>query len=171
MSEKGRKDIIPERSPRICELKLDEKSIIRRNTEIEHERRVAIFDLLEENFFDPLTDFEDGYAGPYKLVLRMEDNRLAMDVSSTSDRILETIILPLTPFRRIIKEYFLICDSYFQAIKSASPRQIEAIDMGRRGLHNDGSELLRERLAERAIVDHLTARRLFTLLCVLQIRG
>lgn len=171
MSEKGRNDIIPERSPRICELKLDEKSIIRRNTDIEHERRVAIFDLLEENFFDPLADFEGGYAGPYKLVLRMEDNRLAMDVISTSDQMLETIILPLTPFRRVIKEYFLICDSYFQAIKSASPRQIEAIDMGRRGLHNDGSELLRERLAERATVDHLTARRLFTLLCVLLIRG
>ena len=156
---------------RISEIKLDEKSIIRRNVEIEHERRVAIFDLLEENYFAPKTAYPSGYAGPFRLVLRVEDNRLAMDIFDSAGDLLETIILPLTPFRRIIKEYFMVCDSYFQAIKSASPRQIEAIDMGRRGLHNDGSELLRERLSERVDVDHLTARRLFTLLCVLQIRG
>ena len=156
---------------RISEIRLDEKSIIRRNADIEHERRVAIFDLLEENFFAPKTAYANDYAGPFKLILRMEDNRLAMDIFDLGGDLLETVILPLTPFRRIIKEYFLICDSYFQAIKSASPRQIEAIDMGRRGLHNDGSTLLQERLAERVTLDHLTARRLFTLLCVLQIRG
>ncbi len=161
----------PEKSLRLCDVKLDEKSIIKRNSDIEHERRVAIFDLLEENYFEPLADYVSEYAGPFKLVLRMEDNRLALDIKTIADVLLETVVLPLTPFRRIIKEYFLICDSYFQAIKSASPRQIEAIDMGRRGLHNDGSALLRERLAEKITVDHDTARRLFTLLCVLQIRG
>ncbi|MEX1147189.1 MAG: UPF0262 family protein [Sphingomonadales bacterium] len=156
---------------RICDVRLDEQSIIRRNPDIEHERRVAIFDLLEDNVFLPKGDHAGSYRGPYKLVLRLEDNRLAIDIMTVVDVSLETIVLPLTPFRRIIKEYFLICDSYFKAIKSASPRQIEAIDMGRRGLHNDGSELLRERLTDKAEVDFDTARRLFTLLCVLQIRG
>lgn len=156
---------------RICDLRLDEQSIIRRNPDIEHERRVAIFDLLEDNSFEPKAEHAGDYPGPYKLTLRLEDNRLAMDIATVDDVILETVVLPLTPFRRVIKEYFLICDSYFKAIKSASPRQIEAIDMGRRGLHNDGSELLQERLRDKVIVDFDTARRLFTLLCVLQIRG
>lgn len=157
-------------SKRIIDLRLDERSILRRNSDIEHERQVAIFDLLEENYFAPRTEYDDGYPGPYHVVLRIEDNRLAIDVKSAENVALETFILPLTPFRRIVKEYFLICDSYFKAIKTASPRQIEAIDMGRRGLHNEGSELLRERLADKATIDHDTARRLFTLLCVLQIR-
>jgi uncharacterized protein (UPF0262 family) len=156
---------------RITDLKLDEKSIIRRNADIEHERRVAIFDLLEENYFAPVTTYAGDYPGPFRITLRIEDNRLAMDVKTTEDALLETVVVPLTPFRRIIKEYFLICDSYFKAIKTASPRQIEAIDMGRRGLHNEGSELLRERLGERVVVDHDTARRLFTLICVLHIRA
>lgn len=156
---------------RITDLKLDEKSIIRRNADIEHERRVAIFDLLEDNYFAPAAVYMGEYPGPFRITLRIEDNRLAMDIKTTDDVMLETVVVPLTPFRRIIKEYFLICDSYFKAIKSASPRQIEAIDMGRRGLHNDGSELLRERLAERVVVDHDTARRLFTLICVLHIRA
>lgn len=158
-------------SRRICDVRLDEQSIIRRNPDIEHERRVAIFDLLEDNMFIPRGEHADTYKGPYKLVLRIEDNRLAIDILTIADVALETIVLPLTPFKRIIKEYFLICDSYFKAIKSASPRQIEAIDMGRRGLHNDGSDLLKERLADKAEVDFDTARRLFTLLCVLHIRG
>ena len=156
---------------RITDLKLDEKSIIRRNADIEHERRVAIFDLLEDNFFAPKTIYAGNYEGPFRVVLRIEDNRLAVDIQDLDDVILETVVLPLTPFRRIIKEYFLICDSYFKAIKTASPRQIEAIDMGRRGLHNEGSELLRERLAEKVEIAHDTSRRLFTLLCVLQIRA
>lgn len=156
---------------RITDLKLDEKSIIRRNADIEHERRVAIFDLLEDNFFAPKTPYADNYEGPFRVVLRIEDNRLALDIKNLEEAILETVVLPLTPFRRVIKEYFLICDSYFKAIKTASPRQIEAIDMGRRGLHNEGSELLRERLAEKVEIDHDTSRRLFTLLCVLQIRA
>lgn len=155
---------------RIIDLKLDERSILRRNPDIEHERRVAIFDLIEDNHFAPAATYAGGYGGPFHVLLRMEDNRLAIDIKTADSRPLETVILPLTPFRRVIKEYFLICDSYFKAIKTASPRQIEAIDMGRRGLHNEGSELLRERLAERVTVDRDTARRLFTLLCVLQIR-
>lgn len=155
---------------RIVELRLDEKSILRRNPDIEHERRVAIFDLLEDNYFAPVHSYADGYEGPYRLTLRMEDNRLAIDIMRTSGDLLETLVLPLTPIKRIIKEYFLVCDSYFKAITTASPRQIEAIDMGRRGLHNEGSEILRERLKDKAAVDHDTARRLFTLVCVLQIR-
>lgn len=167
----GAEQASAEETRRICDLRLDETSIIRRNADIEHERRVAIFDLLEENAFEPRADHTEEYPGPYKLVLRLEDNRLAMDILTVDDVALETVVLPLTPFRRVIKEYFLICDSYFKAIKSASPRQIEAIDMGRRGLHNEGSELLKERLADKVTVDFDTARRLFTLLCVLQIRG
>ena len=155
---------------RISQIELDESSIIRRNADIEHERRVAIFDLLEDNLFAPLGELEDGYDGPYDVVLRMVDNRLVFDIRTEDGKPLTNITLPLTPFKRVIKEYFLICDSYYTAIKSASPRQIEAIDMGRRGLHNEGSELLMERLADKVELDMDTARRLFTLICVLQIR-
>jgi len=158
----------------ISHIELDETSIIRRNADIEHERRVAIFDLLEENHFVPKSRFEnvmpEGYDGPYQVVMRMEENRLALDIKTDEGQALSSIQLPLTVFRRIIKEYFLICDSYFNAIKSASPSQIEAIDMGRRGLHNEGSEVLQSRLEDKVEVDFQTARRLFTLICVLQIR-
>ncbi len=159
---------------RICHIELDEKSIIRRNADIDHERRVAIFDLLEANSYEPLEELPDGYAGPFRVMLRMEDNRLAMDIFSDQDiyqdRKLSIIILPLTSLRKTIKEYFQICDSYFTAIKSASPRQIETIDMARRALHDEGSEILQERLGEKVRMDFPTARRLFTLICVLQIR-
>ncbi len=159
---------------RICHIELDEKSIIRRNADIDHERRVAIFDLLEANSYEPLEELPDGYAGPFRIVLRMEDNRLAMDIYSDQDiyqdRKLSIIILPLTSLRKTIKEYFQICDSYFTAIKSASPRQIETIDMARRSLHDEGSEILQERLGGKVRMDFPTARRLFTLICVLQIR-
>ena len=152
---------------RIADVALDDASIIRWNPDVDHERRVAIFDLLEDNYFAP----KSGIEGPFKLGLRMEDTRLAMDIRSMDDTPLETIRLPLVPFRRIIKEYFVVCDSYNHAIKTASRAQIEAIDMGRRGLHNDGADLLRERLAEKVDFDNNTARRLFTLICVLQIRS
>jgi uncharacterized protein (UPF0262 family) len=151
----------------IAELTLDEKSVVRRNADVEHERAVAIFDLLEENSFVPTA----GHDGPFHLHLGIEDNRLVLDLRRLDGSALERIMLPLAPFRGIVKDYFLICESYFSAIKRAGPAQIEAIDMGRRGLHNEGSELLRERLAEKAAVDLNTARRLFTLLCVLHIRG
>jgi uncharacterized protein (UPF0262 family) len=152
---------------RIAKITLDEKTVVRRNADIEHERAVAIFDLLEENSFVPVA----GYSGPFHLDLAIEDNRLILDIRDTDDTSYERIALSLTPFRGIVKDYFLICESYFAAIKRASPTQIEAIDMGRRGLHNEGSELLRERLAEKVVVDLGTARRLFTLVCVLHIRG
>jgi uncharacterized protein (UPF0262 family) len=148
-------------------LTLDERTVIRRSQDIEHERRVAIFDLLETNLFSPAGEFE----GPFRLTMGMRDNRLVFNVRDNDDIPLTEILLPLTPFRRIIRDYFTVCESYYQAIKVDSPSRIEAIDMGRRGLHNEGSELLRERLADKATVDHETARRLFTLICVLQIRG
>ena len=152
---------------KIADVTLDESSIVRWNPDVDHERRVAIFDLLEENHFAPVS----GIKGPFKLGLRMEDTRLAMDIRSMDGAPLETVRLPLVPFLRIIKEYFVVCESYNQAIKTASRAQIEAIDMGRRGLHNDGAALLRERLADKIEFDENTSRRLFTLICVLQIRG
>ena len=153
---------------RIVHVGLDERSVLRRKPEVEHERAVAIFDLLEENLFKPL-DCPD--AGPFHLHLSIEDNRLVLDVRDREDRELTRIQLPISPFKTIVRDYFMVCDSYYQAIRRASPSQIEAIDMGRRGLHNEGAELLRERLAGKAEIDRNTARRLFTLVCVLHIRG
>jgi uncharacterized protein (UPF0262 family) len=152
---------------RITKILLDERTVLRRNADIEHERAVAIFDLLEENSFAPV----GGMPGPFHLHLGIEENRLVLDIRSTAEEPIERVLLPLTPFRSIVKDYFLVCDTYFKAIRNASPSRIEAIDMGRRALHNEGSELLRERLAERVAVDLNTARRLFTLLCVLHIRS
>jgi uncharacterized protein (UPF0262 family) len=156
--------------PRIIDVKLDERTIIWRNADVEQERRVAIFDLLEGNHFAPAAAYEGGYAGPYKLTMRVEEGRLAMDVAAADDRPLETLVLALSPFRRVVRDYFAICDSYYKAIRNASPSQIETIDMARRGIHNDAAELLRERLAGKVEVDFDTARRLFTLICVLHIR-
>jgi uncharacterized protein (UPF0262 family) len=152
---------------RIARITLDERTVIRRSADIEHERRVAIYDLLEANSFQPVGEFQ----GPYHVLLGMEENRLALDINDLSDTLLTRILLPLTPFRRIIRDYFTICESYFQAIKSASPSKIEAIDMGRRGLHNEGSGLLRARLDGKVLTDNETARRLFTLVCIIQIRS
>ncbi len=155
-------------SRRIVHVTLDEKTVVRRKPEVEHERAVAIFDLLEENEFCPCDHPDDG---PYHLHLSIEDNRLVLDVRREDDGALDKITLPLTGFRSIVKDYFLICESYYNAIKRSTPSQIEAIDMGRRGLHNEGSEMLRERLAGKIDLDLQTARRLFTLICVLHIRG
>lgn len=155
---------------RIIDVKLDERTIIWRNADVEQERRVAIFDLLEGNSFKPLADYVDGYAGAYKLVLRVEEGRLAMELATTTGMPLETIILPLSPFRRTIRDYFAICDSYYKAIRASTPSQIETVDMARRGIHNDAADLLIERLAGKVEVDFDTARRLFTLICVLHIR-
>jgi uncharacterized protein (UPF0262 family) len=150
----------------IMNVRLDEKSVKRRSPDIEHERAVAIYDLLEENTFAPIGD----YYGPYSLLLRLEETRLVFDIRTDDEAPLGTVSISLSPFRRIIKDYFTVCESYFEAIKTASPSRIEAIDMGRRGLHNEGSELLQERLSEKIAMDFDTARRLFTLLCVLHIR-
>ena len=154
-------------SERIINITLDERSVLRRSAEVEHERQVAIYDLLEGNTFRPAGDFK----GPYQVHLSIEENRLLFDIQDEGETPLSTVTLPLLPFRRIVRDYFGICENYFEAIKTASPARIEAIDMGRRGLHNEGSELLRERLGERIEIDFDTARRLFTLICVLHIRG
>ena len=154
--------------PRIIGLELDEKTVLRRSPEIEHERAVAIYDILEENRFAPLG--HEG--GPYNLKLGIEDRqRLVLDISGEGGEPVERVALSVTPFRRIVKDYFQICESYFDAIKRLSPAQIETIDMARRGLHNEGSDMLSERLREKIDMDQDTARRLFTLICVLHIRG
>ncbi len=153
---------------RISHVTLDEKTVVRRKPEVEHERAVAIFDLLEENEFYPC-DHAD--SGPYHLHLSIEDNRLIFDIRREDNSELDKLTLPVTGFRSIVKDYFLICESYYAAIKRSTPSQIEAIDMGRRGLHNEGSEMLRDRLSGKVEMDLQTARRLFTLICVLHIRG
>ena len=152
---------------RLVHVVLDEASIGRANPDVEHERAIAIYDLIEENLFEPSGD--DG--GPYKLRIALAENRLVLDVAREDGSPVIVHMLSLTPFRRVVKDYFLICESYYSAIKTESPSRIEAIDMGRRGLHNEGSELLRERLAQQVDMDLATARRLFTLICVLHIRG
>ena len=157
--------------PRIIDIELDQRTIIWRNADVEQERRIAVFDLLEGNHFAPTRPYPEGYAGPYRIRLRVEEGRLAIDILSEHGVLLETLILGLARFRRPIKDYFAICDSYYSAIRQASPQQIETIDMARRGLHNDAAELLVERLTGKVDVDFDTARRLFTLICVLHIRG
>lgn len=156
---------------RIIAITLDEATILWRNADIEQERRIAIFDLIEENSFKPLRDHGDGYVGPYKLALSVEEGRLVLAISKADDSPFETIILGLGRFRRPIREYFAICDSYYSAIRAASADQIETIDMARRGVHNEAAELLVERLQGKVELDFDTARRLFTLICVLHIRG
>jgi uncharacterized protein (UPF0262 family) len=152
---------------RLVAVDLDQKSIVRWSPEVEHERNVAIFDLLEANRFRLI----DGFPGPYRMILSLRETNLIMDLRQEGGEVSTEVVLAVRPFRRVIKDYFLICDSYFQAIKGATPSRIEAIDMARRGLHNEGSDLLREALEGRVEVDHDTARRLFTLVCVLHIRG
>ncbi|WP_262693112.1 UPF0262 family protein [Kordiimonas aquimaris] len=157
-------------SRKLIDVKLDESTVVRWTADVEHERRIAIFDLLEENSFHLVKSSDETYEGPYKLTLGTIEGRLQFDVSAISDQLLMSFRLAMTPFRRIIREYFAICDSYYEAIKTASPSQIEAIDMGRRGLHNEGSTLLMERLEGKVEVDMQTARRLFTLVCVLHLK-
>ena len=152
---------------RLIDVELDE-SIGRSTPDVEHERAVAIFDLIEENSFRPVSD--DGI-GPYRLKLSLVDSRLVFAISREDGTPVITHILSLTPFRRIVKDYYLICESYYDAIRSSTPSHIEAIDMGRRGLHNEGSQTLMERLSGKIDVDFDTARRLFTLVCVLHWRG
>lgn len=157
--------------PRIIAVELDEKTIIRRNADVEQERRVAVNDLLAANRFAPCRAYPGGYAGPFRVTLRVEEGRLAIDIAAQDGRRLETIILGLARFRRPIRDYFSICDSYYQALNAATPQQIETIDMVRRGIHNEAAELLIERLSGKIEIDFDTARRLITLICVLHIRG
>lgn len=157
--------------PRIIDISLDDKTILWRNADVEQERRIAIFDILEDNYFAPQRKHADDYDGPYKVFLRVEDGRLAIEVRRADDSPMEAIILGLGRFRRPIKDYFAICDSYYQAIRQATPQQIETVDMARRAIHNEAAELLKERLEGKIDVDFDTARRLFTLICVLHIKG
>ena len=157
--------------PRIIAVDLDEKTILWRNADVEQERRIAIFDLLEDNYFKPLRAYPEDYAGPYRIALSTEEGRLAIDIKAENGTLLETLVLGMARFRRPIRDYFAICDSYFQAIRASTPQQIETVDMARRGIHNDAAELLKERLEGKIDVDFDTARRLFTLICVLHIRG
>ena len=158
-------------SQRIAHISLDEATILWRNADVEQERRVAIYDLIEENAFKPVKSAEKGASGPYRLHLAVRDGRLAMDVSDAEGELLETLLIGLARFRRPIREYFAICDSYYQAIRKATPAEIETIDMARRGIHNNAAELLLERLEGKVETDFPTARRLFTLICVLHIKG
>ncbi|MDE0879873.1 MAG: UPF0262 family protein [Sphingomonas bacterium] len=156
---------------RIIDVTLDERTILWRSADIEQERRIAIFDLIEGNYFAPQRVHEDGYGGPYRIALSVEEGRLAIEIKREDGMPLETLVLALGRFRRPIRDYFAVCDSYYQAIKQSTPQQIETIDMARRAIHNDAAEMLKERLSGKIEVDFDTARRLFTLICVLHIRG
>ena len=167
----------PDPAARIAEITLDEHSVRARSEAVENERAAAIADLLRDNEFAPCS----GLRGPFALHLAVEENRLNLEIlslapdtpasGSPADWARETIVLPLAPFRRIVKDYFLICESYYRAIRDRGFAQVEAIDAGRRSLHDEGAELLIERLAGKVAIDHSTARRLFTLLCVLHLRA
>ncbi len=162
----------PEPATRIAAITLDEHTVLARSEAVENERAAAISDLLKDNAFAPCS----GLRGPFALYLTVEENRLNMEIRSLGDGSLaegtsETIVLPPAPFRRIVKDYFLICESYYKAIRERGFAQVEAIDAGRRSLHNEGAELLIERLAGKVAIDHATARRIFTLLCVLHLRA
>jgi uncharacterized protein (UPF0262 family) len=152
---------------RLVKVTLDEESIGRSNEDVEHEREVAIYDLLEQNSFAPVGHDD----GPYILHLSINSNRLVFDIRLEDGTPAMTHLFSLTPLRRIVKDYYIICDSYYQAIRTATPDKIEAIDMGRRAIHNDGSHILMERLKGKVTVDIDTARRLFTLICVLHWKG
>jgi uncharacterized protein (UPF0262 family) len=151
---------------RLISVILDDASIGRAAPDIEHERAVAIYDLVEESRF-----VVKDKPGPYRLVLSLSERRLIFDIRSEAGDPLMTHALSLTPFSKVVKDYFLICDSYRQAIRFGAPSRIEAIDMGRRALHNEGSEALKARLKGKVELDLDTARRLFTLICVLHWRG
>ena len=153
---------------RLIKVDLDESSIGSNTPEVEHERKVAIYDLLEENAFELVA----GPPGPYKLRIAIVEDRLAFAVTAESAaQPNATFLLSLNPFRKVVKDYFMICESYFEAIKSAPPAKIEAIDMARRGLHDEGSKLVIERLEGKIRMDEPTSRRLFTLLCALHWKG
>jgi uncharacterized protein (UPF0262 family) len=157
----------PKTNRRLVAVTIDEASIGRPSADIEHERAVAIYDLLEENSFCP-TGVEDG---PFALNIALAEGKLVFDVKHEDGSQIVTHILSLTPLRRIVKDYFMICDSYYEAIRHATPSQIETIDMARRALHNEGSETLKTRLKDKLDFDFDTARRLFTLVSVLHWKG
>jgi uncharacterized protein (UPF0262 family) len=152
---------------RLVAVTLDEDSIGRSSSDIEHERATALYDLIEENSFAPVDHDE----GPYALRIGIKENRLVLDIRRENDKPVIAHLLSLSPFKRIVKDYFMICDSYYAAIRTATPDKIEAIDMGRRGLHDEGSRILQDAIKRKVTVDFDTARRLFTLICVLHWKG
>jgi uncharacterized protein (UPF0262 family) len=151
---------------RLIKVTLEEDRSIRRSPEVEHERAVAVYDLLDENVFC----LNGGTAGPYCLRIGIRENRLVLDIRDESEAPLVEVVLPIRPMRSLIRDYFTVCAAYYEAIKTASPSRIEAIDMGRRSIHDDGAAVLRRRLAPRIEMDVQTSRRLFTLICVLHVR-
>lgn len=156
---------------RIARIELDEATILARNADIEQERKVAMFDLIEENSFRPVRSAAAGLEGPWAVLLAVRDGRLAMEIASEDGAPAETLLLGLARFRRPVREYFAICDSYYQAIRKATAAEIETIDMARRAIHDQAARLLLERLEGKVETDFATARRLFTLICVLHIKG
>jgi uncharacterized protein (UPF0262 family) len=154
-------------SNRLVAVTLDEDSIGSPNRDVEHERAVAIYDLLEENSFAPLAEVE----GPFALRLAIDGSRLVFDIRRADGTAVMAHLLSLSPLRRIVKDYYMVCDSYYEAIRTATPDRIEALDMGRRALHDEGSRILMERLERKVTLDFDTARRLFTLICVLHWKG
>lgn len=150
----------------IATITLDDKSILRRAAEIEHEKSVAITDLLRENKFEPY----GVNAGPYDVFLSIQENRLHSKITSSKLTGSLEVQIAISPLKKIIKDYFIVCESYFEAVKSANPYKVQAIDMGRRGLHDEGAELLKQLLSGKIEVDFPTSRRLFTLICVLHIK-
>ena len=156
-----------EATQRIAEITLDERTVVRRSPEIERERAAAIADLVHSNHFSPAS----GLVGPFHVHLATSDGRLAIEVAAQGDGRRETVTLPLRAFARIVKDYFLVCESYAKAVQGANLALVEAIDMGRRGLHDEGAGLLTDSLAGKIALDHDTARRLFTLICVLHLKA
>ncbi|WP_434288552.1 UPF0262 family protein [Celeribacter sp. SCSIO 80788] len=153
---------------KLISVTIDEKGLAPPTPEIEQERKVAIFDLLEDNSFTlPARDDRQMPEGPFKLLLAIRERRLVFDLTTEGGEKAAEFHLSLGPFRQVVKDYFQICESYFDAVKKMPPSQIEAIDMARRGIHNEGARVLQERLEGKAVVDIDTARRLFTLICVL----
>ncbi|MCI5046978.1 MAG: UPF0262 family protein [Aquisalinus sp.] len=152
-------------SYRLVRVELDERSLAPANADIEHERKVAVYDLLQENTFQPLGDADVIGEGPFVLYLSSSEGRLVMDVRKEDETPVGQLHLSMAPLRKIIKDYFLLCESYYDAIRNAAPQQIETIDMARRGMHNEGSEILEERLKDKIALDFDTSRRLFTLIC------
>ena len=152
---------------RLGAILLDERSVVKRSPEIEQEREVAISDLLESNLFKP----KGAAGGPYRLALSVRENRLVFDIARDNGQRVGRVLLSLAPFRRIVKDYFLVCDSYYKAMRTAPPSQIESLDMGRRAVHNEGTDLLMKRLSGKIETNFDTARRLFTLICVLHLKS
>lgn len=156
----------------ISKIDIDDSNLPAPTAEIEQERKVAVFDLLEENLFNlPARDGRPAAEGPFHLALSIKEKRLVFDIATEADEKVAEFHLSLSPFRQVVKDYWAICESYYDAVKNMPPSQIETIDMARRGIHNEGARVLAERLEGKAEVDNDTARRLFTLICVLHFGG